>query len=318
VTVLHITNGDGAAGLIKASAVAGDVLPWRDPMHHGPFPAGLSMAEASATRASYLAGDMLDPSKVAADFQQRDAHLARAGGYDEVVLWFEHDLLDQVQILQLLDWFAAANQVRCPVTLICIDRFPGFELFRGLGELNPAQIASLYSSRQPVTDAQYALAQAGWVAFCAPEPTPIEQFLQQDLSPLPFLHAALARHLEEFPCAHDGLTRTERQILTLVAGGVESPAAVFAENLQLELVLHLGDWGTYSLIERLTAGPNPLLHCAPDGRFAFRAGVDPQRLREPSLRLTALGRQVLGGVHVKTGQPLWTWSGDKYRLCLRR
>lgn len=34
---LHITNGDCAAEIIKASSLGGDVLPWRDPMHHVPL-----------------------------------------------------------------------------------------------------------------------------------------------------------------------------------------------------------------------------------------------------------------------------------------
>jgi hypothetical protein len=29
-----------------------------------------------------------------------------ARGEDEIVLWFEHDLYDQLQLLQLLDWLA--------------------------------------------------------------------------------------------------------------------------------------------------------------------------------------------------------------------
>ncbi len=44
---LHITNGDGVGNVLDACTIAGDVLPWRDPMHHGPFPAGLDLDAAS-------------------------------------------------------------------------------------------------------------------------------------------------------------------------------------------------------------------------------------------------------------------------------
>ena len=53
---LHITNGDVAADILKASALNGDVLPWRDPMQYGPFPASLDLDAVSRVRAEFLAG----------------------------------------------------------------------------------------------------------------------------------------------------------------------------------------------------------------------------------------------------------------------
>ena len=47
---LHITNGDSAAAIIEASSVDGEILAWRDPMHHGPFPANTDLAEISLIR----------------------------------------------------------------------------------------------------------------------------------------------------------------------------------------------------------------------------------------------------------------------------
>jgi hypothetical protein len=101
--VLHITNCDSAAGLIQASGIVGDVLPGRDPMHHGPMPPDIDLAALSAVRAAYLS----EPGHFAGDeFRARDTALQQSLGYETVVLWFEHDLLDQLQILQILDWFS--------------------------------------------------------------------------------------------------------------------------------------------------------------------------------------------------------------------
>lgn len=73
---LHITNGD--------------VLPWRDPMHHGPFPKGVGFHDLSQLRAQYLAGPDADPTKAERDLRLRDAHLAASTSYDSIVLWFGH------------------------------------------------------------------------------------------------------------------------------------------------------------------------------------------------------------------------------------
>ena len=68
---LNITNGDGAAGVIRASAVAGDILPWQDLMFEGPFPAGLDLEATSQQRADYLAATYPDDRDPADEMQQR-------------------------------------------------------------------------------------------------------------------------------------------------------------------------------------------------------------------------------------------------------
>lgn len=333
MTDLHVTNGDGAADGLKASAVTGDVLPWRDPMHHGPFPGDLDHDDLSALRSKYLASSNTDDAL--RDFRLRDAHLKAAGKYDRVILWFEHDLLDQLQILQLLDWFARTDLGDTKLDLICIDRFNGIEPFHGLGQLDPDQLASLYGLRQPVTAAQLKLAKAGWSAFRSPDPRDLIAFMATDLRPLPFLHAALVRHLEEYPWWKTGLTRTERQILTLAASGIQAPGQLFLKNMELETVLFIGDWETFSHIAELCAGSHPLLHCEPDGKFHYPPELDisPEAFRNQRLRLTGTAEQVLsgdrdafdliqrdqflGGVHLHTGQPMWAWDAGNKSLRLR-
>jgi hypothetical protein len=123
-THLLITNGDVAADVLKQSNIRGDVLPWRDPMVDGPFPAGLDLAATSKIRADYLSGPALPHDQVLRDFRLRDDHLAAAAHYDGVTLWFEHDLLDQLQILQVLDWFADAEINHTQLGLFASMHFP--------------------------------------------------------------------------------------------------------------------------------------------------------------------------------------------------
>lgn len=329
---LHITNGDGAANLLKASPVAGDVLPWRDPMHHGPFPAGLDLDALGTVRADYLAGPGLDHNEVRRGFRLRDDHLSSAPCYDEVILWFEHDLLDQLQILQLLDWFHDTGFDRDKLALICIDRFAGVPGFRGLGELTPEQVATLPERRRPVTTDQLELARAGWHAFRSPDPRDLEQFIASDLGALPFLGPALRRHLEEYPWRQDGLTRTERQLLRLVADGSSAPGKLFVENMNLEDVLFLGDWSTFRHIADLCHATVPLLHCAPGPRFECPpdTAVSRDAFLAQRLALTDDGRRVLngdlnarhaierslwlGGVTLDSSGPMWMWDAVHRRL----
>ena len=331
-THLHITNGDQAADTLKQFRAGEDVLPWRDPMIDGPFPAGLDLPAASKLRAAHLAGADLTHEQVLRDFRLRDEHLAAAPRYDEITLWFEHDLLDQLQILQLLDWFSNAGLNDARLTMICIDRFPGVVPFRGLGQLGPAQMATLADKKVPVTTRQLELAKEGWAAFRSSDPRDIETFLAQDLRPLPFLQAALRRHLQEFPSISNGLGRTDQQILLLVSEGQTRPEPIFVANMNLETALFIGDWGTYRHIKDLCQGGQPLLRCQPGGEFRSPPDhtLSHEHFRKQELSLTDKGIRVLaqsedvfaameidrwlGGVHLLSGKPCWRWSEQAGRL----
>src|SRR6185295_20229923 len=121
--VLHITNGDVAGGLLQHAIAGrlianGPVVPWLDVLHEGPVCAGRGLDELSRERAAFIAACGWGPlSEVASSFERRDALLRTAPTHDEVVLWFEHDLYDQLQLIQLLDWFAAHPQPG--LSLIC-------------------------------------------------------------------------------------------------------------------------------------------------------------------------------------------------------
>lgn len=331
MTMLHITNGDGAADLIKACAIPGDVLPWRDPMHHGPFPPGLTLDELRPIRAEYFAGQGQTASEVERDFRLRDEHLRACGKYASVVLWFEHDLLDQLQILQILDWFADAERANTDLQIICIDRFAEIEPFRGIGQLTATQVASLFDSRVPVTPDMLHLARRGWAAFRSPDPQVLLHFMSGDLRPLPFLHAALARHLQEYPSARTGLTRSEEQLLSLLKDGALDADSLFLRNMDLEVVLFIGDWPTFAILDRLR-NLGLLDGDGATSRYDATSQEDRSAYRRQKLSLTERGKAALngqidhrsllehdrwlGGVHFQLDRPYWVWDADRATLAL--
>lgn len=327
--VLHITNGDSAGEIIKKSDVAGDVLPWRDPMHHGPFPEDVDLDQLSAMRATYLAGPDPKIDRHLEWFKFRDGHLKAPASHDRVVLWFEHDLLDQLQILQILDGFRSEGVNESQLEIICINQFPGIKPFRGIGQLTPVQMASLYDHRKPVTKAMIELASKGWAAFRSPNPKSVLEYLEDDLEALPFLRAALERYLEEFPSVRTGLTRTEHQVLELVHEGVCDPVDLFLRNMDCETRLFIGDTRTYSVIfdlcmaGYLTCEPNDFWHppLSKSERMSFRrqklALTEQARsiLDGKSNAVESYTRdQWLGGVHLKPGEPVWMWDADQRTL----
>src|SRR5439155_23599302 len=172
VSTLHITNGSSAGDTLQ-TFVDGQVVLTHDVLHEGPAP-HVEGDAWHATRARFLA-DTYDPNvdAIRADLARVDRTIADqarsaslSGDRDAIVLWFEHDLFDQLQLIRNLDLLVrhVASGFSRTVSLICIDRFPGVERFIGLGQLTADQLASLYPSRKPVTAGQYAIASEAWDA----------------------------------------------------------------------------------------------------------------------------------------------------------
>lgn len=285
--MLHVTNGDIAAALIRQTGVLGEVIAWRDVLHEGPVPAGLPLERMSETRARWVAAcDWASFTEAIRQFSARDAALRSAR---RVALWFEHDLYDQLQLIQILA--TLAQQPDTTATLIAIDRFPGVPEFHGLGQLTPAQLATLWPQRQPVTATQLTLAARAWKAFTASDPTTLRTFLTTDLTALPLLRPALERLIQEYPAAPHGLARTDRQILIAIAGGADDFDALFRRTQAAESAPYHGDTSLRLHLDDLIRTTTPLVS-------------------GPPFRLTDLGQRVLAGeVDARTLHPPARWIG---------
>ena len=106
---LHVTNGDSAGNTLRQTALGGAVLPWQDVLHEGPVPAG-PRRELLQARAAFLSACGWGSSRsILASLEDRDRQLVQAlKDGQQVVLWFEHDLYDQLQLVDALALAAGA------------------------------------------------------------------------------------------------------------------------------------------------------------------------------------------------------------------
>ena len=149
---LHVTNGDSTVDILARTGLAERILPWRDMLHEGPVP-DVPEGELRRVRAAFLADHDIDHALALRLFEERDRELAdnRDGRF---VLWFEADLYDQLQIIQILARLAALGVDPRRIGLICIGEYPGIAHFGGLGQLEPEQLcrcppAPAWSSARP-------------------------------------------------------------------------------------------------------------------------------------------------------------------------
>lgn len=323
---LHVANGTSTTGTIHDAGIPGQSSIWADPLHDGPVPAGASDEELLEIRARHLASEEHGVEANVGGLRRWRQIIDDHHAYDEIVLWYEHDLFDQLNLIQVLSRLAVPGSWPKPVSLICIGSFPGRPRFKGLGELTPSELGPLFETRQPVTAAQYAVAAGAWAAFRSPEPTSIEAFLRTDTSALPYLAAALERHLEEFPSTVDGLSRTEHRLLELAAPAPITLRAAFPRMHDEETAYYVADTTLLDAAVELSSPFAPLLTLKDRGASGHlaRAGLTG------TIELTDLGRAVLagredriarcgidrwlGGVHLSGPGPHWRWDRAHERV----
>jgi hypothetical protein len=319
--MLHITNGDSVAGTLREAGFGPDIIAWRDVLHEGPVPADLPLAELSSLRARFIVDSGWGVSaEVSAQFAERDRALPGAADHDEAVLWFEHDLYDQLQLLQVLDWFAAQGLDGTRLSLICNAEH--------LGRLTADELRTRFPDRRPVSGQQLNVGRDAWSAFRSPDPRSLLPFLGDRSSPLRFLGAAIRRHLQQFPDALTGLSRSESQALAAIeAGHRQAKQAYFASHHQEEDAVFLGDTIFATYIAGMSQESSPLvLRQDGDRIVAPGDGADSADFWNSDLAVTNAGSAVrggvedrvlvngidrwLGGVHLQPGN-VWRWHEAK-------
>jgi hypothetical protein len=311
--ILHILNGNAPRPAMEQSSVPGTLSAWPDVLHDGPTPLATG-EEWIRARCGYLDSIVpLEAEELAQQYRASDAVLESWRDWNEVVFWFEHDLFDQLLLIRHLWWLTTNAADRAKVNT-------RFSLINGtdyIGLLKPEQFGPLFEARRPITAEQIAIGSAAWEAFCSGTPTTIQPFAANHHDSLPYLAPALRRLLEEFPSSVNGLARSERQILEVLAEGARTPEQTFVASARFEEAIYMGDLGFWDTVKRLSGGSHPLI--------ALDVQERPGLLPDGTLRITDTGRAVLAGRadHVAlngisrwlggtllTPERPWRWTGS--------
>ncbi|MFD0987227.1 DUF1835 domain-containing protein [Methyloligella solikamskensis] len=318
---LIITNGDQAGELLRSTIAGAEVLPWRDVLHEGPVPFTEDREELDAIRADYLASrGWATPQQLKNDFEARNRGLMVSEVFDRVALWFEHDLYDQLQLLQILDWFDAHPREPGKLLLVQSSEF--------ISHMTAEDLPDLRASEQPVTEEQLALGARGWAAFRSDTPEEWAALLDSADTSLPYLRPAVLRMLEELP-GRDGLTRTERQMLQPLYFTELNPPQMFAFSQRQEEAMFMGDWSFWAVLDGLSLCETPLVEGLQNMFFNPNDAAGTQTYLKSSVGLSEFGKAVVaggvdrysensidrwwGGTHL-TDDNLWRWDQEAQEL----
>ena len=318
-TLLHVTNGESAGNTLRQTGLGGAVMSWNDVLHEGPVQA-VARAKLLRERAAFLSECGWGSRRaVLSALERRDEQFLealRAGAH--VVLWFEHDLYDQ---LQLIDALALAHDVGAAPELIVVDSY--------LGTLTADELANLLAARADTAAARGARAGVFGMGR-VPRARSARARGARRRTTRPSCRSSLRRSrrlLEELPAPGDGLSGTERRALQVDRRRRrDADRRRSSPSQTLEDAVFLGDaWffrtltGLGPLVETSDGAPLPAPPPLSDGnvfaRLPIRLTRDGERVlagKADRIDLVPVDRW-LGGTHV-TQENLWRWDAAKCQL----
>jgi len=314
--IVHVCNGDSTADTLSLADLPGEIRVWADALDQGPVLPVSDAEHYKARNEFWAARGTRDDGKLA----EYDRAFDEAASAEELILWFEHDLFDQLALARLLARLARRGLPQT-LTIVSIDRHPDVPNFLGLGQLKSEQLAELWPRRTPLSRDAIDEAITAWIAVTSADPRALP-YLTRRVKALPFLAGALERQLEEFPDPQSGMSRTERQLLAAVARGISNAGELMAAVQAIDPRYPITD--TLLLWTLKTLGGCGFVDNAPTGT------ASPAALRELAVTATTLGRQALagaidrvhesgiddwrGGVRLTGRGPVWRWDSAARKL----
>ena len=243
---LHILNGDCAEGLWKQCEFNGQSLVWREIYLEGPLPETEDPACFRTARAEYLshfaelAG--IGISRLCQYLQKLDDSILNLPDSSDLMLWFDSCIFDQTLLMRILYLFNRKKTGKGKVFLYCCDGYC----------LTINDFKHGWSKKVQLLPHDLEIAEKAWLCFQRKDAEGMMQLAEKEnFERMPKMRKALFRCIDEAQPDRNGLTRTQRQIVQLVAEGHHSFMEIFKGLDAFEEYPFLGDTACQRQLETL-------------------------------------------------------------------
>jgi len=213
--ILHVLNGDGTFPAFEESGIEGDTVIWREILSEGPVE-NLPEEEFFKSRADYMGHSFGETTEKYFHLMSNEFSKIRSSDqFDEIYLWFEHDLICQVNLIYLLKTLLRNRHSEVFVIQFFLDE-EWKKRYKGFGTLNGTQLAERFRHKTKMNKGAFEFAATCWSVFAGDDPLSIEKLLSSIPTEFPYLKEALVAHLRRFPSTFNGLNALEQQLLEMV------------------------------------------------------------------------------------------------------
>jgi len=217
-SILHITNGDSTTNYLQKLNIQGDFITWREMLCEGKTEVNVGSEHFWKSRFVFLKESYRITKKQFIDLTLKEyRNLCNQKTQEEIVLWFEHDLFCQVNMLAVISWLKRYRKGRA-ISLVCSGTINESDKMFGLSQLSEKQIRNHYKNKIELTQDDIEYADYVWQLYCSNNPIQLQNVYQyQPSETFKYLTDSLLSHLQRFPSLGNGLNAVENNILTIAS-----------------------------------------------------------------------------------------------------
>mgnify|MGYP000144428715 CR=1 FL=1 len=252
-SILHITNGDSTTNYLKKLHFSGDFITWREMLCEGKTTTDVGSETFWKNRFSFFKSSYNISKKKFIDFTLKEyRNLCNKKESKEIILWFEHDLFCQINMLAVISWLKTYRK-GYHISLVCSGKVKDSKKLKSLPELSENQIHQHYKNRIDLTQDDIEYADYIWQLYCADSPLRLEKIYNfNPMTPFQYLASALEAHLLRFPSINNGLNQVENIILkTANAHTISSKNELIGQLLKTQDEYGFGDLQYEHKIDKL-------------------------------------------------------------------
>ena len=193
----------------------GDVITWREMLCEGKTETSVGSESFWKTRFEFLNKNYKVSKSWFIDKTLKEYRtLCNHKQEDRIVLWFDFDLFDQINMLAVISWLKT-HRPYAEISLVSSEAEENSVNITGLGELDNEQLRKLYTNRTLLTQDDIEYADYVWQLYCSDNPIRLENLKDFDSFQFSHLSGAIEAHLMRFPTIRNGLNEVENNILRL-------------------------------------------------------------------------------------------------------
>lgn len=252
--ILHVLNGASTLRGFEDTGLEGDTMVWHEVLSEGPLEEGIDSGHFWKTRAEWLCSTF---GEELYEYNRKvEEPLSQLyGPYSEINLWFEFDLHCQANMLGVIEMLSKHTDLSEPnIFLICPDSYPGFDNFRGMGELNGNQLEYLFDNiRVQLDEPDFVIAAEAWQVYTSHSAGKLEEYLSANnyWANLHSLKPALQAHLKRLKFNENGLNYIEQKLLDIYNSGVTGKPGIYQVFWHDEKIYGMGDLEINIYLKRL-------------------------------------------------------------------
>jgi hypothetical protein len=262
-SILHITNGDITTNYLKKLNFSGSFITWREMLSEGRTTSDIGSEHFWKNRFDFLKSSYNISKKKFIDYTLKEyRNLCKEKEQDEIVLWFEHDLFCQINMLAVISWLKRYRH-GYQITLVCSGKLKGASKTFGISQLKEEVVHKYFKNRVTLKQDDIEYADYIWQLYCSDSPLRLETVYKfNPMSPFQHLATAIEAHLQRFPSIENGLNKVENTILeTACHQNFTSKKALVQQLINDEKVYGFGDLQyeyNINTIDKLFSSFNPV------------------------------------------------------------